>query len=148
MASVQELTMRIEKQKEVVLQLAFEARKQTDFFEHEKKLLELDGARDELTDLRHKKCLARCMDCCVNECTSAAIALTKALKSEVFAKLEELEARVSLIELNSYSQVTPENDLGQTVRHLVKGFHEVRATLDAVDNRTRQSNVVIHGVQG
>ena len=147
MASVEELTTRIQKQKALVLQPACESRNQTDPVEREKKLFELDDARDDLADLRLEKCLTRCVD----ECTSAATAVTQQLRTEVFAKLEELEARVSHVELNLNTQrghqATPENDLGQTVRQLVKGFHEIRTTLDAVDNRTRLSNVVIHGIQ-
>ena len=92
MASVEELSKQVEKQKVLVLQLACEARNKTDPIEREKKLLELDDARDELADLRLEKCLTSCVDRCVHVCTSAATALTQKLKAEVFAKLKELEA--------------------------------------------------------
>ena len=147
MASVAELTTKIKKQRALVLQLAQEVISETDPFECEKKLIALDGAREELTDFRLEKSLARCIDSCVDHCISAADALTEKLKRQVFAKLEEFEARISDLEGNSCHDDS-ENDLRQTVKQLVKGFHEVRTTLDAVDNRTRQSNVIIHGING
>ena len=133
----------ITKKEKEVAELDAKAESEADAKKFARKATKSDRAYAELASSLQERLTHTLFKCYVDECSSVIVNITKKLRTEVFAKVEELESRVLRLERSIDCSAVQE-----TVEELVFGFHELKTTLDAVDNRTRQNTPVVYGLKG
>jgi hypothetical protein len=142
--SLEQITEEIARQNVIYSDLETDALAENDPLVFQKKAFKLSCVRDRLLSLESQ----RAIKSSTQQCLAKLLAVFDAHKKDVSEQIHHLESRIGqLEEMAKPATAVASETLSSDISSLKEEVQNLQLCVDAVDNRTRARNVVVHGTK-